>query len=182
MDGCPYELWKTLNHHHPERADKNKPTFDIVETLMKVFQDIQTHGLDKRMNFAIGWMCPIYKKKDRTEISNYWPITLLNTDYKLLTKVMVHQLLDNIKQMVHLDQANLIPKHSIFNHIRLATTIIKYAELTNKDGAIVALDQEKAYDKVWHNYLWATLEKFNIPQIFIRTVKTLYSNAHTVQE
>jgi hypothetical protein len=32
-------------------------------------------------------MCPIYKKKDRTEISNYWPITLLNTDYKLLTKV-----------------------------------------------------------------------------------------------
>lgn len=28
-------------------------------------------------------MCPIYKKKERTDISNYRPVTLLNTDYKI---------------------------------------------------------------------------------------------------
>ena len=47
------------------------------------------------------------------------------------------------------------------------------------DGAIVALDQEKAYDKIKHDYLWAALDKFNLPQTFIRTVKALYQNAHT---
>ena len=100
-------------------------------------------------------MSPIYKKKDQTEISNYRPITLLNTDYKLLTKVMAHQLLDDIEHMIHQDQTGFIQKRSIYNNIRLARTIIKYTELTNDNGAIVALDQEKAYDKIRHDYLWS---------------------------
>ena len=179
MDGCPYELWKTLNQLHQEKSSQNKPSFDIAKTLTRVFQDIQSHGLEENSSFALGWMCPIYKKKDQTEISNYRPITLLNTDYKLLTKVLALQLIENIERMVHSDQTGFIPKRSIFNNIRLARTIIKYAELAEEDGAIVALDQEKAYDKIRHDYLWATLEKFQIPAIFVNTVKALYSNAHT---
>jgi ribonuclease HI len=179
MDGCPYELWKALNQHHQEKSRQNQVSFDINTTLARVFQDIQRHGVEEKTTFALGWMCPIYKKKDPTEISNYRPITLLNTDYKLLTKVLALQLIDDIEHMVHPDQAGFIPNRPIFNNIRLAKTIIKYAELTNEDGAIVALDQEKAYDKIRHDYLWATLERFNIPPTFINTVKALYSNAHT---
>ena len=179
MDGCPYELWKALDKHHLEKEKRNQISFDINKTLTRVFQDIQQFGLEKETTFALGWMCPIYKKKDQTEISNYRPITLLNTDYKLLTKVLAQQLLENIEHMVHPDQAGFIPKRSIFNNIRLAQTIIKYAELTNEDGAIVALDQEKAYDKIRHDYLWKTLERFHVPLTFINTVKELYTNAHT---
>ena len=179
MDGCPYELWKALDKYHSEREKQNRVSFDISKTLARVFQDIQQFGLKKGTTFALGWMCPIYKKKDQTEISNYRPITLLNTDYKLLTKVLAQQLLENIEHMVHPDQAGFIPKRSIFNNIRLAQTIIKYAELTNEDGAIVALDQEKAYDKIRHDYLWITLERFHVPPTFINTVRELYTNAHT---
>ena len=81
--------------------------------------------------------------------------------------------------MIHNDQTRFIPKRSIYNNIRLAQTILKYTELTEEDGAIVALDQEKAYDKIRHDYLWTTLERFNVPLMFIKTVKTLYTNAHT---
>jgi len=49
----------------------------------------------------------------------------------------------------------------------------------DKDGMIVALDQEKAYDKIDHGYLWRTLDKFNVPQRFINSVKTLYEYAET---
>ena len=100
-------------------------------------------------------------------------------DYKLLTKVLAHQLVNNIETMIHNNQTGFIPKRSIYNNIRLAKAILKYMELTEEDRAIVALDQEKAYDKICHDYLWTTLERFNIPQIFINTVKTLYTNAHT---
>jgi len=124
-------------------------------------------------------MCPIYKKKDRAEISNYRPITLLNTDYKILTKVLALQLVDKIHNMVHPDQTSFVPGRSIFNNVRLASTIIGYAELTESNGAIMALDQEKAYDKIRHNYLWRTLEKFNTPPIFIKTVQELYKHAYT---
>ena len=179
LDGCPYELWKTLASLFEKATNEGKEGFDIVETLTIVFSDIHKHGVEEQSDFASGWMCPIYKKKDPTEISNYCPITLLNTDYKLLTKVLALQLMNPIHLLVHPDQAGFIPRRSIFNHIRLAKTIIEYAEVMEENGAIIALDQEKAYDKIRHNYLWETLKTFGLPHPFIKTVKSLYQHAHT---
>jgi hypothetical protein len=95
----------------------NKKSFDIAQTLTELMQDIQINGIDNHTNFMLGWMCPIYKKKDPTEISNYRPITLLNSDYKLLTKILALQLMEHAQSLVHEDQASFIPKRSIFNHI-----------------------------------------------------------------
>ena len=52
--------------------------------------------------------------------------------------------------------------------------IINYAEIAKEDGTIIALDQEKAYDKIRHDYLWPTLNAFGIPKPFIQTVQALY--------
>jgi hypothetical protein len=138
------------------------------------------NGVDTRTNFSLGWMCPIYKKKDPTDISNYCPITLLNTDYKLLTKALALQLTESAQHLIHPDQAGFIPRRSIFDHIRLANAIINYAELTDENRAIIALDQEKAYNKIRHDYLWATMDAFGILSPFMNTIKALYQNAHTV--
>ncbi len=43
---------------------------------------------------------------------------------------------------------------------------------------IVFLDQEKAYDKIEHDYLWRILSAYKIPELFISTVKSLYSNPY----
>jgi len=155
------------------------PDWFLAELQQHYFWDIQEHGVNDRTDFTTGWMCLLFKKKDPTDISNYRPITLLNTDYKLLTKVLAIQLLDHVSQLVHPDQARFIPNQSIFNHICLAKAILSYAEITEEDGAILALDQEKVYNKIWHNYLWKTLEAFHLPQPFIKTVQALYSNACT---
>jgi hypothetical protein len=179
LDGCPYELWKALCDQHDSAKENNQNSFDIIKVLTTVFNDIRLHGVDPRTSFTQGWMCPIYKKKDRTEISNYRPITLLNTDYKILTKVLAIQLVEHIHALIHEDQAGFIPQRSIFNQIRLAQSIITYAEISETNGAIVALDQEKAYDKIHHNYLWKTLEAFHLPPPFVAIVKSLYQHATT---
>ena len=179
MDGCPYELWKTLATRHESDSGTNKPKFDILKVLTNLINDIQTFGVDENTEFTLGWMCPIYKKKDPTEICNYRPITLLNSDYKLLTKVLAIQLMSHIETLIHKDQAGFIPNRSIFDQIKLAEAIISYAEVASEDGAIVALDQEKAYDKIRHDYLWQTLEAFNLPTPFIETIKSLYKSAST---
>jgi len=44
---------------------------------------------------------------------------------------------------------------------------------------IVALDQEKAYDKISHDYLWRVLDRFRLPERFIQSVRTLYERAET---
>ena len=179
LDGCPYELWKNLKNKYDAEPNANKPRFNIVKVMTTVLDDIQKHGVDSKTDFTLGWICPLYKKRDKTEISNYRPITLLNTDYKILTKALALQLMDHIKQLIHTDQAGFIPKRSIFDHIKLATAIINYAEAKEENGSIIALDQEKAYDKIRHDYLWATLDAFNLPPIFSRTVRALYHNAST---
>ena len=180
LDGCPYELWKALKSCHESlSAQPNTKSFNIVKALTEIIVDIQTHNLDPNTNFTLAWMCPTFKKKDPTEISNYHPISILNTDYKILTKVMALQLNEYIHSLIHSDQAGFIPKRVIFNHIHLSKAIINYTKITEEDGAIITLNQEKAYDKIRHDYLWRILEAFHLPPLFIKTIKALYEHAHT---
>ena len=57
--------------------------------------------------------------------------------------------------------------------------MIDYAEVSEQNRLIVALDQEKAYDKIAHDYLWKVLATFGIPEVLIKLVKALYQNAET---
>ncbi|TFY73613.1 hypothetical protein EWM64_g10398, partial [Hericium alpestre] len=162
LNGLPYELWKCLEeHHHTTKKTQLKcPSFNVTAALTAVFQDIQTHGLSPGSSFSQGWMCLIYKKNDKSDIANYCPINLFNTDYKLFTKTLTTQLASSIHVMVHDDQ-----------------TMILFFEAMEVDGVIIALDQEKAYNKVEHDYLWKTLTTYNLPDWFIVTVCSLYEHA-----
>ena len=80
---------------------------------------------------------------------------------------------------VHSDQAGFIKGRSIFDQVKLAKLTLDYGKIAKCNGAIIALDQEKAYDKILHPYLWKVLERFDIPQHFIKTVKHLYKDATT---
>ena len=96
LDRCSYKLWKALKTCHESLlAQPNTTSFNVVKTLTELVTDIQTHGLDPNTDFVHIWMCPMFKKKDLTEIGNYHPISLINTDYKVLTKVMGLQLNDH---------------------------------------------------------------------------------------
>jgi len=178
-DGIPYEVWKHFDELHKSAKKDEKPYFDVIGCMTIVIQDIQTHGVDPVTNFALGHLCPIYKKKERDDIKNYRPITLLNTDYKLLMKSLALQLAKHVHQLVHPDQTGFIPNRSIFDPIQLTQTICAYADFMEEDGTIVALDQEKAYDRIDHGYLVHVLHHFNLPEPFIKTVQSLYGNAHT---
>jgi hypothetical protein len=110
LDRCLYELWKELNKKCKEREAYSKSGFDIVTALTSLFEDIQTFGIEEKSDFASRWMCPIYKKKDPSNISNFRPITLLNTNYKLMTKSLALQLVAPIHKLIHPNQAGFILK------------------------------------------------------------------------
>lgn len=46
--------------------------------------------------------------------------------------------------------------------------------------AILFLDQEKGFDRVSHQYLWAAMRTFRIPRLFIKLTKALYWDGQTV--
>jgi len=180
LDGIPMELWKLLSQQYKSADEKERHKYcDITSVLAKVFSDIAEHGVAEGTNFSEGWMCPIYKKKEADNIANYRPITVLNTDYKIFTKAIATRLTQVAPKIIHPDQAGFIRGRSIFDQIDQATTTINYAKMKGINGAIVALDQEKAYDKITHPYLWKILEKFGFPTEMINTIKALYQDAPT---
>lgn len=57
--------------------------------------------------------------------------------------------------------------------------MLSYFEANRENGMIIHLDQEKAYNKIRHDYLWKTMRKYNLPENKIATLKSLYENAKT---
>ena len=60
-----------------------------------------------------------------------------------------------IPQIIHPTQVGFMPGRSIADQVRLVKIMVKSAE---KNGLLIALDQEKAYNKICHDYLDKTLE------------------------
>ena len=142
--------------------------------MVEVFHEITEKGITKGTRFNKGWMCPIYKKKEVANIANYRPITVLNTDYKVFTKAIVTRLTKVAPSLIHPDQVGFIRGRSIFDQIEQAMMTINYVRLKGINRAIVILDQEKAYDKITHLYLWRILKKFAFPVEMINMIKSLY--------
>ena len=62
----------------------------------------------------------------------------------------------------------------------IAKMMVKYVECKEENGFIIALDQEKVYNKICHNYLDKTLEAYNLPEGFRKIIKSLYKSAEMV--
>lgn len=114
--------------------------------------------------------------KDPRIIENRRPITLRNSDYKLLTYVFAMRLQTGISYIVAESQSGFLKGRSIHNNIRLVMDIIEYRELINDDGFIFFLDFYKAFDSVEHKFLFSVLERFGFGKKFINLIRGLYQN------
>ena len=124
-----------------------------------------------------GILCLIPKKqRNKLLLKNWRPITLLNTDYKILAKILSVRLGSVLDKIVHPDQTAYIKGRFIGENIRLIEDVIHYAKLLHKPGILLAIDFEKAFDTLKWSYLQKTLTSFGFGEIFCRWVKILYHN------
>ena len=180
IDGIIYEFYKDKMTNH----EKDNENPDIIKILHMVIEDIEENGIQKRnekrnrktSEFTDGLMHLIFKKKEKYKIANYRPITLLNTDYKTYTKTLAIKLADVANEMINEDQAGFVPKRSLYDHTKTTNLAIEYCEMMDKNGCIIALDQEKAYDKIDHDYLWEMMDHYEFPKEFIDRIKELYKS------
>ncbi|KAJ3529442.1 hypothetical protein NMY22_g8999 [Coprinellus aureogranulatus] len=106
-------------------------------------------------------------KKDRDNPANYRPITVL-----CLASVA--------PSIIHPDQAGFMTGRRIDDQTELIKLMVKWCEAKNKRGLLVFLDQEKAYDRISHNFLFESMEKYRLPAHFVNCVKHLYCKAEAV--
>ena len=118
----------------------------------------------------------IYKKDDRCLAKNWRPISLLNCDYKLTSKIITDHLKQVMHSIVYSDQTCSVVGRSIFSNLHLIRDNLDMINKTDETGILVTLDQMKAFDRVDHEFLMRVLTKFGFGPSFCRWVSTFLSN------
>ena len=109
-------------------------------------------------------------------VSNWRPISLLNVDYKLLTKVFAIRLKHILPDIINQDQRGFVAgrriSHSILDVLAIIETVIEQEE----DYLICSIDIRKAFDSINWEFLRYALQLFDFPPEFITWFNIFYSD------
>jgi hypothetical protein len=145
-----------------------------------VFESIVYASINKHLSIdqKRGIINLIPKKdKDPRLLKNWRPISLLNTDYKIVTKILANRIKKVLTTVINPDQVAYLKKRFIGQNIRTIFDIMGYTKLTDKNGIIAFLDFEKAFDTIRWEVIYDALKLFNFGENFISWVHTIYSNS-----
>ena len=95
----------------------------------------------------------IFKKGDRKNLKNWRPISLLNVNYKICSKVLSLRLSKVLEFIVDPDQTCSVPGRKITSNLHILRDVLDHIDRTNETGILISLDQEKAFDRVNRTFL-----------------------------
>ena len=161
-DGLTGEFYKTFSEI-------------LVNDIQELYKEISEVGrMPDSMRQAV--ITCIYKKGDIEDIINWRPISLLNYDYKIFTKILATKMQSSLNDIIGTEQTAAIRGRTIIENLQLNRDIISYANLNNLEASIITLDQEKAFDRVDRHFLFQTLRKFGYGPKLIATIQAIYNN------
>ena len=114
--------------------------------------------------------------KDLRFLKHWRPISILNTDYKILAKALASRLQEVLPKLVNTDQAGYIKGRYIGENVRIIEDIMTYTELKHLPGYIILIDFEKAFDSVSWDFLLNSLLSLNFGRNFIKWIQILYTS------
>ena len=140
--------------------------------------DIRLNG-SSRSRFKDANLSLFFKKGDPTLVSNYRPISSMNTDCKMYTNLVNNRLSPWAVSLIHQDQKGFVPGRYITEHTRLASEVAHLSDLTGTDGYIVSLDQAKAYDRVDLSWLLAVLRRMRVDEDLVSLISDVVFGCRT---
>jgi hypothetical protein len=167
-DGLPYEFYQTF--------------WDLLRDPLEaaaqaVFQDT-TSAVPLPATMREGVITLLFKggDKDRRDPAMYRPITLLNTDYKLVAKVVAQRMAGPLDSVVDVTQTAFLPGRNIGDNILYHLEEVDYLEsleAVDRTGCILFLDFEKAFDRVDREWLHRCVARLGFGPHMQRWVRVL---------
>jgi exonuclease III len=184
----PINMYELTNALHNTQSGKSPGMDGITYEFYKYFWKELSPLLLRVINISLeegqlptsmykGIIILVPKAGDSTQINNWRPITLLNTDYKLLTRCIAKRITTVLPKLITSNQTYGVPNKSIQTNLHLIRDAIDYTNQHDLPLAIISLDQASAYDCLEHSYIYHTLQKFGFGHKLIDKVRTLYRNS-----
>lgn len=134
-DGLPAEFYR-------HSWDILSPLFNRVIIEIKTSSTIPIH-----MNTAAMTLLP-KPNKDPSHPSSYRPLSLLNTDLKIITKALATRIETVTPTLIHPDQTGFIKNRYATDNVRRLFNLFNISQERKQKTIITSLDAEKAFDKV----------------------------------
>jgi hypothetical protein len=120
------------------------------------------------------------QRSGKAEYLNNWrPISLLNVDYKILSKVITNRLKTVASLVIGAEQTCGLAGRSIFDNLHFLRNTFDYCKQRQLPCIAVCFDQAKAFDSLDHDYLFEILRKMNFGPTFLYFVKLLYTDIYS---
>ena len=148
----------------------------VVEEVRNVFRDKRVPDFLNRTHIVL-----IPKVQGPETIGNYRPISLCNTIYKIITKIIVARIRPHLEYLVSPFQTAFVPgRRGADNVIIVQELIHSIGRAKGRKGYMaIKIDLEKAYDKIEWSFIREMLIFFNFPASLIDIIMSCVSSVST---
>ena len=154
-----------------------KLTWDYCkENILQIVNCMFTEGACTRQQKHGSIVC-LPKSQYPITPEDYRPLTLLNTDYKLLTRIIARRLKTWTEDILHTHQYCGRSGKTIYDAVAAVRDISAYAETTHTSVCLLSLDFKDAFDNISHDYINNILREYGTSDTFRRRLKTIYEGA-----
>lgn len=126
-----------------------------------------------------GLIILLHKKGIPTMLQNKRPLTLLNSVYKIFTKLFQLRLSPILQKLISANQSAFLPGRSIHHSILLTNELLHLVRILGEDFIFLKLDMVKAFDKVDWKFLYALLRKLGFGDKFVKFVLAITASANS---
>ena len=131
---------------------------EIKADVMLVMNDFHAFGVVNR-GVNETYIALIPKKYGSCRISDFRPISLVTSLYKIISKILVSRLKEVLDATISKNQSAFVANRQILDVALVANKVVEKFRATGKKGVVFKINFENAYDRVEWEFLDFVLER-----------------------